>query len=165
MNPTSDKMYSLLVLYDMHTGFFSKAIDGISDEDAHNRMDTQANHVAWLAGSLVQQRYAIAKALGIDKKQSAHELFKDYKGIQYGVTYPSLSTFKKDWETITPVLREALANVSDEKLDSPFEMEPEMEMTYYDLIAFSTYREASQIGQIALYRRLLGYDAMRYEDG
>ena len=163
MNPSSDKIYSLLVLYDMHTGFFPKAIEGISDEDAHNRMDTRANHVAWLAGSLVQQRYALATALGIDKKQQAYELFKDYKGIQDGVTYPSLSAFKKDWEAITPMLREALAAVSDENLASPFEMEPEMEMTYYDLIAFSTYREANQIGQIALYRRLLGYDAMRYE--
>src|SRR5690625_4045249 len=158
MDPTSDTMFSLLVLYDMQTGFFPNAIEGISDEDAHNRLDTQANHVTWLTGSLVQQRYEIANLLGIDKTQEAHELFKDFKGIQDGVTYPSLSTFKKDWETITPVLREALANVSDEKLESPFETEPEMEMTHYDLIAFSTYREASQIGQIALYRRLLGYD-------
>jgi hypothetical protein len=112
--PTSNKMFSLLVLYDMHTGFFPNAIKGISDKDAHNRMNTRANHVAWLTGSLVQQRYEIANALGIDEKQSAYELFKDYKGIQDGVTYPSLSTFKKDWETITPVLREALANASDE---------------------------------------------------
>ena len=42
---------------------------------------------------------------------------------------------------------------------------PEMETAYYDRLAFSTYLEATQIGQIALYRRLLGYDAMRYEDG
>jgi len=157
-------MFSLLVLYDMHTTFFPNAIEGISDEDAHNRMDTRANHVAWITGSLVQQRYALANALGIDKKHSAYELFKDYKGIQDGVTYPSFLTFKKDWKIITPVLREALATMSDEKLDSPFEREPEMEMTYYDALAFSTYREASQIGQIALYRRLLGYDAMKYEE-
>jgi hypothetical protein len=148
----------------MHTGFFPNVIEGISDEDAHNRLNTEANHAAWLAGSLVQQRYAIANALGIDKKQSAHELFKDYKGIQNDVTYPPLTQFKKDWEIITPVLREILVNVSDEKLDSDFEMEPEMKMTYYDLITFSTYREANQIGQIALYRRLLGYKAMRYDE-
>lgn len=94
--PTNNKMFSLLVLYDMHTDFFPKVIVGISDEDAHNRINTEANHVAWLTGSLVQQRYEIANLLGIDEKQSAYELFKDYKGIQDGVTYPSLSTFKKD---------------------------------------------------------------------
>jgi hypothetical protein len=52
-------------------------------------------------------------------------------------------------------------NVSDEKLDSEFEM-PEMKMTYFELFTFMIYREANMIGQIALWRRLLGYDAMKY---
>jgi hypothetical protein len=41
-------------------------------------------------------------------------------------------------------------------------MMPEMRMTYFDLIAFIIYREANIIGQIALWRRLLGYEAMKY---
>jgi hypothetical protein len=158
---TSTRMYSLVVLYDMHTTFFKNVLDGISDEDAHKRLNTEANHVAWLTGSLVQQRYDIAKALGIDRQQAAHELFKDNKGIQDNITYPSLTGFKKDWETITPLLRDAFLNVTDEKLDSPFEM-PGMSMSHFDLITFCTYREANVIGQIALWRRLLGYEAMKY---
>ncbi len=77
----SNRMFSLTVLYDMHTNFFFSALDGITNEDAHNRLNTKANHVAWLTGSLVQQRFEIAKALGVDKQQAAHELFKDNKGI------------------------------------------------------------------------------------
>ncbi len=157
----SNRMYSLIVLYDMHTKFFSSALDGISDNDAHNRLNTKANHVAWLTGSLVQQRFEIAKDLGIDRKQTAHELFKDNKGIQDNITYPSLAEFKKDWETISPVLRDALVNVSDEKLDSPYEMEG-FKMAHFDLITFIIYREANIIGQIALWRRLLGKEAMKY---
>lgn len=155
-------MYSLIVLYDMQTTFFKNVIDGISDNDAHNRLNTKANHIAWLAGSLVQQRYEIANALGIDYKQAAHELFKDNRGIQDNVTYPSLSAYNRDWETISPVLRDALASVTDEKLDSLFEMMPGMSMSYFDLVAFIVYREANCIGQIALWRRLLGYEAMKY---
>ena len=158
----SNRIFSLVVLYDMHTTFFFSALDGISDNDAHNRLNTKANHIAWLTGSLVQQRYEIATSLGADRKQAAHELFKDNKGIQDNVTYPSLAEFKKDWESITPVLKEALVNVSDEKLDELFEMMPEMRMTYFDLITFIIYREANIIGQIALWRRLLGYEAMKY---
>lgn len=157
----SNRMFSLMVLYDMHTKFFSSALDGISDKDAHNRLNTKANHIAWLTGSLVQQRYEIAKELGVDGKQAANELFKDYKGIQDNVTYPPLNEFKKDWENISPALRDALINVSDEKLDSEFKM-PEMTMPFFDLVAFMIYREANIIGQLALWRRLLGYDAMKY---
>lgn len=158
----SNRMYSLVVLYDMHTKYFSNVIEGISDEDAHHRMDTKANHVAWLTGSLVQQRYELANLLGNDMKQAADELFKDFKGIQDQVNYPPLSTFKKDWDDITPILRKALVEVSDEQLDRPFDMEG-MTMPYFNLIAFMIYREANCIGQIALWRRLLGYPAMKYD--
>jgi hypothetical protein len=157
-----NQISSLIVLYDMHTKFFMSALEGISDKDAHNRLNTKANHVAWLTGSLVQERYETAKAIGIDEKQSAYKLFENNKGIQDDVVYPPLSQFKADWEAITPILRDALVNVSDEKLDETFEMMPGMSMTYFELIAFIIYREANCIGQIALWRRLLGYDAMKY---
>jgi hypothetical protein len=154
-------MYSHLVLYDMHTKFLFAALEGISDNDAHNRLNTKANHIAWLTGSVVNQRFEMAKSLGIDKQPVTLELFKDNKGIQDNVTYPSLNEFKKDWEIISPVLREAYMKVNDEKLDAPFEM-PGMQMTFYDMVSFMIYREASIIGQLALWRRLLGYNAMNY---
>src|SRR3990170_5228766 len=103
----SSRMSSLIVLYDMQTTYFSNVIEGISDKDAHNRLNTKANHIAWLTGSLVEQRYEIANALGSNAKQDAHDLFKNNQGIQDGITYPSLVTFKKDWENIRPVLRDA----------------------------------------------------------
>lgn len=155
-------MHSLLVLFDMHTDYFSRVIEGISDKDAHNRLNTKANHVAWLTGSLVHERFELAKLLGADKKQGTDELFKGHKGIQENTTYPALAEFKKDWETISPALREALMNINDDKLDSKFEMMPGEVMSHYELISFMTYREANCIGQIALWRRLLGYDAMKY---
>jgi hypothetical protein len=160
--PVSNRMYSYLVLYDMHTNFFSAALEGISDTDAHNRLNTKANHIAWLTGSIVQQRYEIANGLGINEKQSADDLFKNNQGIKDTIIYPSLSEFMKDWKTITPILRDALINVKDEKLDESFEMMPNMRMTYFDLVSFIVYREANIIGQIALWRRLLGYEAMKY---
>jgi hypothetical protein len=157
----SSRIQPLLFLFDTHTGLFQNVIEGISDKDAHNRLNTKANHVAWLTGSLVQQRVEIANLLGSEFKQAANEFFKDYKGIQDNVTYPSLASFKEDWNKITPVLKKLLESVSDEKLDTIFKME-EMSMQYFDLIAFSVHREAYLIGQIGLWRRLMGYDAMKY---
>ncbi len=160
--PVSNRMFSLIVLYDMHTKFLVSALNGISDKDANNRLKTKANHVAWLMGSLVQERFETAKIFGINEKQAADELFKDHKGIEDNINYPSVAEFKKDLDKITPKLRDALVTVGDEKLDEKFEMMPDMKMTYYELITFMTYREANIIGQIALWRRLLGYEAMKY---
>ena len=158
----SSRMQALLVLYDMQTTFFKKVIDGISDEDAHNRLNTKANHVAWLAGTLVEQRFHIARDFGSDLNQSGDELFKNNQGIKDNVMYPALAQYKSDWETISPISREAFVKVTDEKLDSIIDMGG-MKMSFYDLIAFTVYREANCIGQIALWRRLLGYEAMKYD--
>ena len=154
----SSRMFSLVVLYDMQTTFFSNVIEGISDKDAHNRLNTKANHIAWLTGSLVQQRYEIAKMLGIDRKQGADELFTNNKGIQDNVTYPSLAEFKKDWESITPLLRDALVNVSDNKLDEKFEMMPGFTMNlfrpyyFHQLSRGQLYRANCLVAQVVRLR-------------
>lgn len=158
----STRTKGLLSLFDYQTGFFPKALVGMSEEDMHNRLNTQANHPAWLAGSLVQQRFRMASETGTGLKQTGEELFKDNKGIQDGVQYPTIAQYLKDWERITPEARQALVMIDDAKLDSKFDMGG-MKMTYYELICFTIYREASIIGQLALWRRLLGYPALKYD--
>ncbi len=158
----STRTEGLLSLFDYHTDFFPKVLEGISEDDMHNRLNTQANHPAWLAGALVQQRFQMASETGTGLKQTGEDLFKNNKGIQAGVKYPTIAEYLNDWKKITPESRAALAKIDDKKLDSDFEM-PGMKMTYFELITFTIYREASMIGQLALWRRLLGYPAMRYD--
>jgi hypothetical protein len=158
----STRTMGLLTLFDYHTGFFVKALEGLSQEDMHNRLNTQANHPAWLAGSLVQQRFLMASEMSTGLKQTGEELFKNHKGIQDGVQYPTVAEYLKDWEKITPEARKALVEIDDKKLDSEFDMGG-MKMSYYDLISFNIYREASIIGQLVLWRRLLGYPGIKYD--
>lgn len=161
-NLKSSKLYAIISLYDMQTTYFRNVLDGISDDDTHNRLNTKANHIAWLTGSLVEQRYELARILGVDQQQTSSELFKNNKGIQDDVKYPSLDVFRKDWEAISPLLKEALINLTDEELAKAIQMGPDMTFPLYDLITFISYREANVIGQIALWRRLLNYPAMKY---
>jgi hypothetical protein len=156
------RMFSLVILYDMQSQFFKNVIDGISDEDAHNRLNTKANHIAWLTGSLVQERFEMAGMLGNPMVPSANELFKDHQGIKDNVDYPPLEDFKKDWETITPVLRNELMTATEEKLNEKQEMMPGETYSNFEMLTFLIYREANCIGQIALWRRLLGYPPMKY---
>ena len=158
----SHRTTALLTLFDYQTDFFPKALEGLSDDDLHNRLNTQANHPAWLAGSLVNQRFMMTSETGTGQKQTGEELFKNNQGIQDGVRYPSVAQYLADWKRITPEARQALLTIDDAKLDSDFDMDG-MKMTYYEMICFSIYREASIIGQLALWRRLLGYPAMRYD--
>ncbi|MDP9230732.1 MAG: DinB family protein [Bacteroidota bacterium] len=156
-------MNTLTNLYDWHTKLFINVINGISDKDAQNRLNTKANHIAWIAGSLVHGRYELGKFFGIGIKQTSHDLFKDYKGIQENVAYPPLDEFRKDWENINQVLKDSLVNASGEQLNGPdpFKM-PGGPFTFFDTIVACIDRESYCIGQIGLWRRLLGYEPMKY---
>src|SRR6187397_396399 len=109
----------LVNFYDWHSKLFHNVLVDISDTDAQNRLGTKANHIAWIAGSLVQGRFAFANVLHIDSKQTSDELFANYKGIQDNVTYPSLEEYKKDWDRITPILRNKISSLSEEELQMP----------------------------------------------
>lgn len=148
-------------LYDLHSQLFLNVIAGISDKDANNRLNTKANHPSWLAGSLVHERYDMANVLGTKIQSTHNDLFNNHKGIQDGVVYPVLNEYRKDWERITPVLKELLLNVNEEKLEQVFEMEG-MKFSVFDMVTMLIHREPYCIGQIALYRRLLGYEPMKY---
>lgn len=162
METTSTRTQGLLSLFDYQTDFFPKALDGITEADMYNRLNTEANHPAWLAGSLVNQRFMMASETGSGLKQTGDELFKNNKGIQADGKYPTIAEYVADWTKITPQAREALVKIDDKKLDSELGMGG-MKMTYYEMICFTIYREASIIGQLALWRRLLGYPALKYD--
>jgi hypothetical protein len=166
METTTSKtaMDVLISMYDWHTKLFHNVLVDITDADAHNRMGTKANHVAWLAGSLVHGRYGLAKAIGMNIDQPTGELFENYQGIKDNVTYPALEAYKNDWDQISSILKDKITNLNEDALNGPdpFEM-PGGEYTLYDSLIFCTDRESYCIGQIALYRRLLGYPAMKYE--
>jgi hypothetical protein len=160
----SARTLGIIPLYDMHSDYFIKVLDGISDEDALKRLDTKANHIAWLAGSLVQERFELAGLMGINDHQAAVDLFKNHQGIRDGIDYPSLTDYKADWRRISPLLREKLIAISDEELDKVLDF-PDMGVSFpmHEMLTFNTYREANMIGQIVLWRRLLGYEAMKYD--
>lgn len=149
---------SLLLMYDLHTRLFLNLVEGISDKDAHNRLNAKANHIAWLSGSLVQERHQLARELNIDKEQKSHNLFKNHKGIRNGIIYPSLTEFQKEWENISPVLREAFVQATDEQLNRQL---PGEDLSFLEAIIFCMDRESYCLGQIGLFRQLLGYEPMR----
>jgi len=162
------RLFSLLVLFDMHSQYFYNVIDGISDKDAQNRLQTKANHIAWIAGSLVYESYTLANLLNKKEQlavvdEGTFSLFKDHNGIQDNAIYPSLKEYRKEWDNVRPVLRHALVQLDAQQLEGPdpYEM-PGQITTLFDSVAFMIDRESYCIGQIALFRRLLGYPAMKY---
>jgi uncharacterized damage-inducible protein DinB len=163
---TSTKKNALqffISLYDFHTTQYHNALENIPDEQTHNRLNSKANHIAYIAGRMVYERQALAQGIKTDVALSTTEQFQDFKGIQDDVTYPSLNDYRKDWDIISATLKAGLEKLTDEQLNGPdpFNM-PGGNYTLFDSIAFSVDHESYFLGQLGLYRRLLGIAAMKF---
>jgi hypothetical protein len=75
--------------------FLLRALEGIKETDAQKRLDTEANHIAWITGSVVAGRYMLAKSFGIDLESTTGDLFKDNKGIIADADTQRLMLLKK----------------------------------------------------------------------
>jgi hypothetical protein len=40
------RVETVLAMYDLQTPYFIRVLDGLTDDDAHQRLGTKANHVA-----------------------------------------------------------------------------------------------------------------------
>jgi hypothetical protein len=164
MNTNDTPGKTIEYLYDFHTKLFYNVLEGISEQDAGNRLNTKANHIAWLAGSLLYERSEILRLLGGKTDYQQNELFVGHKGLQEGQTYPTLADYIKDWDPVSKSLKEKLNSLTTADFNGPdpFDM-PGEDVKLFDAFIFCMDRESYCIGQIGLYRRLLGYDAMKYD--
>jgi hypothetical protein len=161
---TTLAMHALLIQHELHTMLFRNVIEGVNDKDANTRIN-EANHIAWLAGNLVSLRYKLVNAMGISIEQKFPSLFKNNKGVQNDIVYPSLKELEEDWNNISPFLKEKLCGITEEELNGvqPFPIPALTDKTFFASLTFLLHREAYGIGQIALLRRVFGYEAMSYK--
>ncbi|MEX6688490.1 DinB family protein [Danxiaibacter flavus] len=150
-------------LYDFHTSQYHHALENIPEEKTHDRLNTQANHVAYIAGRMVYEREALAKGIQVNIQLDTTKEFQGFKGIQDGVVYPSLEECRKAWDKVSPALKEGLQKLTEEQLNGkdPFEM-PGGDFKLFDSIVFTIDHESYFLGQLGLYRRLLGIAAMKF---
>jgi hypothetical protein len=148
--------------FSLQEKLFTNVLSGIKNEDSHKRINQNTNHLAWLTGHIVSTRYMMLNVLGINSTEPFPDLFAQGKGVQADVTYPSLSELTKDWKTISEKLNERLNSISEEELEANAPFPTPLGSTIKDFISFCSHHEAYTIGQLGLYRRFHGYEAMKY---
>jgi len=159
---TATRISTLIEMLNLQTRLFSNAISGISEEHAHQRLNENTNHIAWLAGHIVSSRFAMANLAGLTVQEPYPDLFGNGKGIE-SQSYPSMSEMTKDWNDISEKLVQGLAELPESTLSekAPFDL-PFGDPSLHGAFAFFVHHEAYTIGQIGIARRYFGYEAMKY---
>lgn len=152
--------------YRMHSQMFNNMLDGIQEADAQTRIDNKTNHFTWMVGNLVNCRYWLAGILGLPEKDPNDHLFKDGKALDADAKYPSLDELKNEWHRISPVLYQKLLSIDDAELEQAYEFGmnvPYVEENKLNMVGMCLDRESYLFGQLGLMRKLLGYEAVKYD--
>lgn len=150
--------------YILQAGLFDKVTRDISDEEANQRISEQTNSLIWIASHTLDIQYNLAALLGIGTENPYTEQFAFDQPFVADADYPSLGNMQTDWNALTPKIIQALDQLSEEQLaaEPPFPI-PFPEQSIRGLLGFQMHHLAYEIGQMALYRKFLGKEAMSYQ--
>ncbi len=162
----SQKLSVIIPAYRMHTQSFLQVLDGISEEDALKRIDRRTNHLIWITGNFVNMRYGMAHVLGLADTDPNHDLFFMGKALDENNRYPTLKELMTNFHSVSPKVYAKLLSVTDQELADSFPMGmgiPFIEEDKLNFIGMCIGREDYLCGQMALMRRILNYESIKYD--
>ena len=156
-------IYHSELIFNLNSRLFMNALEGVTEEQAKERISDHNNPLNWLAVHTVWARYNICGLLGKAVDNPYNGLFESFKPFDPNYNYASLAEAKAEWQKASGLLKEALANVTDEHLaaDAPFK-NPTGDSSIGGTIAFLAEHESYDIGQIAFLKKYFTKEAMSY---
>lgn len=147
----------------MNTSIFNGVLKDVNDSLACKQIAEHINHLTWIAGHLLNNRYFFASQLGLDKEFEYKDAFTDFtapppfnRAISPLVNYPAIDSLSAKWNEISPLMIDAAAGVTEEKMAEPFFIQLPTGNNMEALFSFFAIHEAYHIGQMSTIRRYLG---------
>ena len=165
-NPTSPRLAIVIPAFRMHTQLFGNVLNGVPEDDALKRVEGKTNHVAWMAGNMVNCRYWLGETLGLSERDPAEELFKEGRALDEKLEYPTLALLLERWHNISPKVYRKLLETDDAMLDKKVEFGMGvsfLEENNLNMIGMAIGREDYLLGQLGLMRKILGLPGMKYD--
>src|SRR5690606_14886495 len=164
--PKSEKLDIIIPAFRGHSQSFLMVLKGISEEDALKRIEGRTNHIIWMVGNFLDMRYAMGNVLGLTEEFKYKDFFFQGKSLDESLAYPSLQDLIVDFHRISPLVYQRLLQVTDEELNRAFPMGMNIDFFPEDVLNFVGMcigREDYLCGQMGLMRRIMCYDAMKYD--
>lgn len=157
-------IYQSEIMLNMNTRLFLNALEGVTEEQARERISGHNNPLLWIATHTAWARYNICAMLGKPVAQNPFAgKFENFKPYDPADNYPAMEEIKKEWNNASELMKEALASVTEEHLaaDCPLKS-PIGDFSFGGTIAFLTQHESYDLGQMGFLKKYLTKEAMKY---
>jgi hypothetical protein len=156
-------IYQSELMLNMNDRLFLNALEGVSKEQAHERISEHNNPLIWIATHTAWARYNMLIFLGKPANNPFNGKFENFKAYDVADNYPTLEVVKEEWKNATKLLKEALNSVTEEYLaaEAPIKS-PIGDFTNGGTLAFLAQHESYDIGQMAYLKKYYTQEPMKY---
>ena len=156
-------IYQSELMLNMNERLFLNALEGVTNEQANERLSGHSNSLIWIATHTVWARYNMLVFLGKPAANPYNGKFENFKPYDPADNYPTLENVKTEWKNASSLLKEALEATTEEYLasDSPLKS-PIGDFTNGGTVAFLAQHESYDIGQIGFLKKYYTKEGMKY---
>jgi hypothetical protein len=156
-------VYQSELILNMNERLFINALEGVSDEQANERISDHNNPLIWIATHTAWARYNMLMFLGKPVKNPFEGKFENFKAYDAADKYPSLEKVRTEWKNASKLLKQALNSVTEEHLDAESPLKnPTGDFSNGGTFAFLAQHESYDIGQMAFLKKYFTKEAMKY---
>ena len=87
----NNSIYQSQITFNMNDRLFLSTLEGITEEQAKERIIGHVNPVNWIAAHTLWARYVTLMILGSPVNNPYNDLFENFKAYDASLNYPSLS--------------------------------------------------------------------------
>ncbi len=157
-------IYHTANILKMNTRLFLNALEGVTEEQAKERISGHNNPLTWLVAHTTWARYYICAMLGKPAAKNPYEgLFDNFKPFDATADYGTLAKAKEEWNKASALLEDALASATEEHLAAEGPLKnPVGDLSFGGSVTFLAQHESYEIGQIAFLKKYFTKEAMKY---
>jgi uncharacterized damage-inducible protein DinB len=153
----------LAAILDLNTDLLLNCLDGLSDDEAQQRLAAGGNSVTFLASHLTDTRHFMAMRLGQPLTNPLARYLADVRSFDDIREWPSLEEIRAAWPAVSEHLQGILAGLTAPELgEANVHRFPLGDNTRLGLIAFLVQHDSYHLGQVGFLRRQLGKPPMSY---
>lgn len=154
----------IVEILDLNTRLFLNCLAGTDDDSIRQRITGNTNSLHFLGCHLADARYFIAPMIGLETATPFPELASVLTIDEMPQPGPSLTDILDAWNEISDVLLNRIRALGrSELMKRPTISFPGTSPTVLGGLTFLMQHESYHIGQMALLRKALGFDAMSYQ--
>lgn len=160
MDPRLGPLSAIVAL---NTRLFHNCLAGVDDALAGRRVTPGCNSLAFLAAHLTDSRHYACKVAGRELANPLSGVLERGKTQDEVEPLPPLADIARAWDAVSAHLAAVLEGLDADALAGKGPRFPGTDGTLLSGLAFLAQHDSYHVGQMAILRRQLGLDAMKYQ--